>query len=532
MDASFANTLGPQDQQFLDLGIDKSEPVSTTISNDFSQKDEFLLPSLPCTPYEEGETTMIALSARAVPHQATSNSYIEQNLRPQGLSLESDRDFLTNRVNTSSLAPVDGGFGAWSFLFSAFFVELIVWGFPCAFGTFLDAYLRDPTYASQKNAQLLLPMIGTMTSGIIYCSGPVTYPLIYRYPMYTRISMWIGAAICFASLFGASYTTSVVNLVLCQGVLYAIGGTMLYNPCINYMNEWFIARRGLANGVISAGAAAGGLILPLVLPGIIDRYGTAKTLRIIAVVFAVCLLPMLPFLKGRLPLARVVGPAVRSGGEDRKWMKSPGFRFVMIVNTIQGFGYFVPLVWLPTFASELHLNATNSSLALSLLNGASLIGTLGFGALTDHMDTWLLAFSTLLGTCLATFVGWGVISYSLAGLIAFGMAYGVLAGGWSSFWPGFIKTVVSQEDPRLATTLMGYLMFSRGLGNILSTPITAAMAHPKGLSAVQGRLGFGVGNGKFENVIVYTGTCFAGASLIAGVGWVVEKSYQRSSTRR
>ncbi|KAG8830580.1 hypothetical protein FRC17_004684 [Serendipita sp. 399] len=148
------------------------------------------------------------------------------------------------------------------------------------------------------------------------------------------------------------------------------------------------------------------------------------------------------------------------------------------------------------------------------------------------MDTWLLAFSTLLGTCLATFVGWGVISYSLTGLISFGIVYGGLAGGWSSLWTGFVKDLVSQEDPRLSTTLMGHLMFSRGLGNILSTPITAAMAHPRGDDAMPGRLGFGVGNGKFENVIVYTGTCFAGASLIAGFGWIVDQARKGSRTSR
>jgi hypothetical protein len=55
-------------------------------------------------------------------------------------------------------------------------VENVVWGFPNAFGVFLDAYLKDPVYTSQPNAQLLLPLVGTLTSGIIYCSGmpPIT----------------------------------------------------------------------------------------------------------------------------------------------------------------------------------------------------------------------------------------------------------------------------------------------------------------------------------------------------------------------
>jgi hypothetical protein len=37
--------------------------------------------------------------------------------------------------------------------------------------TSLTAYLQDPRYASQKDATSLLPLIGTLSSGIIYCSG-------------------------------------------------------------------------------------------------------------------------------------------------------------------------------------------------------------------------------------------------------------------------------------------------------------------------------------------------------------------------
>jgi hypothetical protein len=37
--------------------------------------------------------------------------------------------------------------------------------------TYLTAYLQDTRYASQKYATSLLPLIGTLSSGIIYCSG-------------------------------------------------------------------------------------------------------------------------------------------------------------------------------------------------------------------------------------------------------------------------------------------------------------------------------------------------------------------------
>jgi MCP family monocarboxylic acid transporter-like MFS transporter 10 len=56
-------------------------------------------------------------------------------------------------------------------LLAAFLVEGIVWGFPNAYGVFLAAYLKDPSFSSQKGVDSLLPLIGTLSSGIIYCSG-------------------------------------------------------------------------------------------------------------------------------------------------------------------------------------------------------------------------------------------------------------------------------------------------------------------------------------------------------------------------
>jgi len=99
---------------------------------------------------------------------------------------------------------------------------------------------------------------------------------------------------------------------------------------------------------------------------------------------------------------------------------------------------------LPAFASDLNLSVTKSSLTLSLLNGASVVGRLVAGQLSDILDPWLLALSTLMGSCLSTFVLWGVLSHSFGGLVAFGLAYGSLAGGWSSLWTGFMKDLPRQ----------------------------------------------------------------------------------------
>ncbi|KAJ7608151.1 MFS general substrate transporter [Roridomyces roridus] len=422
----------------------------------------------------------------------------------------------TSSLNESALPPTDKGSGAWSFLAAAFVVEAVVWGFPNAYGVFLDSYLQDPRFSSQQSATSLLPLIGTLSTGIIYCSGPFINPIAARYPQHRRKSMWFGAALCCATLFAASYATKVVQ------------NSLLYLPCISYMSEWFVARRGIANGILFAGTAVGGLLLPLILPPLISRYGSSSTLRILSISIAVLLIPLLPFVKGRLPLSRVNvhGPVPRGASTSQSWMKNRMFLLFLVANTMQSFAYFVPIVYLPTFASDLRVSSSNSAATLALLNGASVVGRLSMGYLSDKINPWILALSSLLTTSVITFILWGVLSHSLPGLLAFGLAYGSSAGGWSSLWTSFVQPL-AKDDPGLSTTLYGYLLLSRGIGNIVSTPISAklySMANNvTGEMHAHGSTGFTVGEGRFEKMIIYVGTCFAGAAVIAVLGWAMDR---------
>ncbi|KAI5896482.1 MFS general substrate transporter [Schizophyllum commune H4-8] len=431
-----------------------------------------------------------------------------------GTSSFADLDTTDHEGHESAFPPADKGTQAWFFLLAAFVVEAILWSFPFAYGVFLESYLSDPTYTSQQNAASLLPLIGTVSSGIMYCAGAVVYPVIVKYPRVRRPAVWIGATLCASSLFGASFTTQIPALFALQGVIYAIGGSLLYFPTIFYMNEWFVRLRGTATGIMFAGTAAGGLILPLAFPRIIARYGAPKTLRYFAVAMAAMLLPVLPYIKGRLP-ARVYGPAPRSSKRD--WLRNPSFWLYTVVNLIQGFAYFMPIVWLPTFASDLSLDSLHSAAVLAALNGASVVGGMVMGYLSDHFNAWLLALSSLVATALATFVLWGVLGNTFAGLIAFGIAYGIVAGSFSSLFLSFAR-MYAKEDPTNSTTLFGYISLGRGIGNVLSTPIATALTG-MGSHLVKGATGFAVGGGRFESMILYTGTCFTGAAGLAVFGW-------------
>lgn len=132
---------------------------------------------------------------------------------------------------------------------------------------------------------------------------------------------------------------------------------------------------------------------------------------------------------------------------------------------------------------------------------------------------------TLAASSLSTFVLWGVAGHTVASVIVFGATYGMLAGGWSSLWTGFVRPI-AKDDPTLSTTLFGFLMLSRGIGNVLSTPISTVLsAVVDGVDVGHLRLktGLEVAGGRFEKVIVYVGTCFAGAAVVALVGMGAER---------
>lgn len=84
--------------------------------------------------------------------------------------------------------------------------------------------------------------------------------------------------------------------------------------------------------------------------------------------------------------------------------------------------------------------------------------------------------------------------------------------------------MTKEDDLALLTSLFGYMMLTQGIGNILCTPISTSLMHNKGsLTYHRDRTGFEVGEGRFEDMIIYVGTCFSAAAIIVVLGWGMEK---------
>ncbi|KAJ4334943.1 hypothetical protein N0V95_009034 [Ascochyta clinopodiicola] len=365
-----------------------------------------------------------------------------------------------------SLPPVDGGKDAWLFLFSAFVLEMLVWGFPFAYGIFQEYYSSNPPFEGSRN----IALIGTCAMGLMYLSSPLVFGLLAWYPKSKRSCIMVGLIIMCLSLGLSSLSTTVPHLIVSQGVFYAIGGAMCYSPTITFMDEWFVKRKGLAFGCMWAGTGLGGVIIPLLLQFLLNRYGFRTTLRIWALVLFAATAPLTFFLKPRLPVAQTTN--FRSF--NLSFLKNKTFLILQLGNILEGFGYFVPSIYLPTYAKSLGASNSVSALTLILINIAAVFGCVAMGGIVDrwHISTCILV--STVGSTLSVFLLWG-FSTSLPLLLVFCVVYGLFAGSYSTTYPGVMKAVDKSHKGADSTMVFAVLAAGRGIGNVACGPLSEAL---------------------------------------------------------
>lgn len=183
-------------------------------------------------------------------------------------------------------------------------------------------------------------------------------------------------------------------------------------------------------------------------------------------------------------------------------------------NTVEALGFFLPTIYLPTYARSLGANEFMSSLTVTLVNLTSVFSSVIAGFLSDryHITTCIL-ISTV-GTVLSVFFIWG-FSVTIPSLYVFCIAYGLLAGGFSSTWSG-IATEIQRANPEAdATVIFPFMETGRGIGNVASGPLSEVLLksdHWKGRA-------WGTYGSGFGTLVVCTGA----TALVGGISVVARQ---------
>ncbi|KAJ5103041.1 hypothetical protein N7532_003570 [Penicillium argentinense] len=271
---------------------------------------------------------------------------------------------------------------------------------------------------------------------------------------------------CFSLAMG-SFSTNITHLVLSQGIGFGVGGCIAYSPSILFMPEWFDKKRGLAFGIVWAGSGLSGILFPIVLENLLRRFGFRMTLRILSALLFVLPLPFLYFHKSRVP----VSSGVAQRRLNTRFLFNRVFVIYQLVNIFEALGFFLPGIYLPTFAHSLGVSNFLASLTVTVLNVASIFGSISMGFLSDRYHALTCISISTVGTVLSVFLLWGFSSH-IAILLVFCFAYGIFAGSFSAIWSAIIREVQQADSASDATIIFSAIAFGRGVGNVVSGPFS------------------------------------------------------------
>ncbi|KAI9034902.1 putative MFS monocarboxylate transporter [Aspergillus affinis] len=199
------------------------------------------------------------------------------------------------------------------------------------------------------------------------------------------VSRWF-LIMCLA-LAMSSFSTTTTHLMLSQGILYGVGSSIAYTPLVIFMNEWFERKRGLAFGIIH-----------------------------------------------------------RPRPLNCSFLKERSFDIYQLGNTLESFGFFLPTIYLPSYARTLGASNRNASITAILFNIGTIIGSTIMGTFVDRYHATTCIMTSTIGGTIAVFVLWGV-SMSLA-------------------------PVNPYADDGM---VFAFLCVDRGIGNVISRPWSDAL---------------------------------------------------------
>jgi hypothetical protein len=74
--------------------------------------------------------------------------------------------------------------------------------------------------------------------------------MLQRWPNMRKSTCGFGLGLVVVALLASSFATKVWHLILTQGIMYALGGSMLYYPMLLFLDEWFVRKKGIAFGIM------------------------------------------------------------------------------------------------------------------------------------------------------------------------------------------------------------------------------------------------------------------------------------------
>ena len=240
-----------------------------------------------------------------------------------------------------------------------------------------------------------------------------------------------------------SQVTAVWHLYLFYGVIVGAGLGGTFVPLTSTTARWFVARRGLMTGLVTAGVGIGALIGPPITSSLISGYDWRVSYLVLGsvvlagVTLASQLLRKDPAQMGTIPygadrLVQGTRSAVH-GLVLNQALHTRQFWIMVFAFLCYGFSLSAILLHLAPHAVDLGISAASAANLIAMIGAASVVGKVWLGSAADRIgnkNVYLIGFVLLVASLFGLVPLTQLWTLYLFATV-FGLAYGALAAAHS-----------------------------------------------------------------------------------------------------
>lgn len=392
----------------------------------------------------------------------------------------------------------DGGTTAYLVALGGFTGVIVCLGLINSIGA-IQAYVSN--HQLQDTSPVAVSWIFAVYLSLAYSMGVVAGPI---FDVWGARGLLIASnLLVFGGLMGSASSKHLWQFVLsfvCLGVGNGIGLT----PLVSAPNHWFMRKRGLITGVVTAGGSVGGLVFPLFLKDTFESLGFVTAVRILAAICFGCLSVSVVLVKTRVQRKRdTVDIKSLTWAQLGKICKEfiarhneKAFFFVIGGSFCTELAFVELVTYFVSFFMAQGIPESTCYVLLTVWNGLSIAGRIIPGYFSDHFGKFNVNILMIFCLNVCFFAMWLPYGGNLKVMYVFAVLGGFFLGLILGMLPTCLAqiTVVSKLGERY-----GLLNFILSIGNLVGVPIGAAI----------------IGDGSVSKYRVFV--CFVGALSTAGI---------------
>lgn len=383
---------------------------------------------------------------------------------------------------------------------AGFLCNFTVFGVGFTYGVFQEFYLSANGPLSHENSSRVA-VIGTLATSITYLGGIFQGKI--RKHILTFAAMAVGSILLSLGMVLASFCKETWEFAMTQGIMFGLGGSLVYLPPVVYCPQYFDKHRGIAMGILFSGTGFGSLVFAFLTRALTSGVGWKWALRILGFI-ALAITMTCSFLVHPHPNYKVKNKSIWS---QLYVFKSGAFYLQMSCALFQSMGYLIPLVFMSTYGVTLGFTSNQGATFIGINNVANACSKIVLGHAADYIGRFNMQLLCCAASMITIYALWLVPERGT--FLAFVVLYGVALGPIISLLPACVTEAFGVEA---YYSVSGLLYLFRGVGNMLGSPIGGLLIEGKGEYPRS-----------YFNAIQYTGAVLAVATVCSVLCTVAQR---------